>query len=67
MDAGEEDKLFGSVTSDLIAENLKAEGLEVDKRKIILEEPIKILGVYNVEIRLHPEVKTQARVWVVKK
>jgi len=67
MDAGEEDKLFGAVTSEMIASTLREEGVEIDKKKIILEEPIKALGVYNVEIRLHPEVKTQARVWVVKK
>ncbi|MFH1878083.1 MAG: 50S ribosomal protein L9 [Candidatus Omnitrophota bacterium] len=67
MESGEEDKLFGSVTSEMISENLRAEGVEVDKKKIILEEPIKKLGVYTVEIRLHAEVKTQARVWVVKK
>jgi len=67
VDAGEDDKLFGSVTSEMIAECLKAEGIEVDKKKIVLEEPIKTLGVFDVEIRLHPEVKAQARIWVVKK
>ncbi len=67
MEAGEEEKLFGTVTTDMIAESLKAEGLEIDKRKIDLEEPIKALGVYNVDIKLHAEVKAQARVWVVKK
>lgn len=67
VESGEEDKLFGSVTSDMIAESLCAEGIEVDKKKINLEEPIKSLGVYNVEVRLHPEVKAQVRVWVVKK
>ncbi|MGB2601364.1 MAG: 50S ribosomal protein L9 [Candidatus Omnitrophota bacterium] len=67
MEAGEEDKLFGAVTSEMIAENLLTEGVEVDKKKIVLEEPIKALGVYNVDIRLHPEVTAQARVWVVKK
>lgn len=67
VDSGEEDKLFGSVTSDMIAEKIKEEGIDIDKKKIILEEPIKSLGVFNVEIRLHPEVKAQARIWVVKK
>jgi large subunit ribosomal protein L9 len=67
MESGEGDKLFGSVTSDLIAEALKAEGVEIDKKKVVLEEPIKALGVYSVEIKLHPEVKAQARIWVVKK
>lgn len=67
MEAGEEDKLFGSVTSELIVESLAAEGIEIDKKKIILEEQIKTLGVYNVDIKLHPEVKAQVRIWVVKK
>jgi large subunit ribosomal protein L9 len=67
VEAGEEDKLFGAVTSEMIAEALAAEGVEVDKKKVSLEEPIKALGVYNVDIKLHPEVKAQARIWVVKK
>ena len=67
MEAGEEDKLFGAVTSEMVAENLAQEGVEIDRKQIILEEPIKRLGVYNVDIKLHPEVKTQVRVWVVKK
>ena len=67
MEAGEEDKLFGSVTSEMIADALKAEGIDVDKKKIVLEEPIKAIGVHNVEVRLHPQVKAEARIWVVKK
>jgi len=65
--AGEGDKLFGSVTSEMIADALKTEGIMVDKKKIVLEEPIKALGVYTIEVKLHPEVKAQARIWVVKK
>ncbi len=64
--AGEKNKLFGTVTAEMIMEVLKDEGIEVDRRKIALEEPIKALGVYNVEIRLHPEVKAEARIWIVK-
>jgi len=67
MEVGEEEKIFGSVTAEMIAEIMKTEGIEIDKRKIVIEEPIKALGVYNIEIKLHPEVKTEARVWVVKK
>jgi large subunit ribosomal protein L9 len=67
MEAGEEDKLFGSVTSEMIADVLASEGIEIDRKKIFLEEPIRAIGVYNVEIRLHPEVKAEARIWVVKK
>lgn len=65
--AGEEDKLFGSVSNDTIAESLAAEGITVDKKDIIMDEPIKKLGAYSVVVKLHPEVKADLRVWVVKK
>ncbi len=63
--AGEEDKLFGSVTSMDIADALKAEGIEIDKKKIHLDEPIKRLGEYTVTIKLHSEVSAQLNVQVV--
>lgn len=67
VSVGEEDKLFGSVTSQDIADSLISQGLEVDKRKIILEEPIKALGLYTVDIKLHTDVVGKIKVWVVKK
>ncbi len=63
--AGEEDKLFGEITNKNIAESLAAEGLEIDKKKIEIEQPIRKLGVYNVKVKLHPEVIADLRVWVV--
>ncbi len=63
---GEKDKLFGSVTSGDIVEALKIGGIEVEKRSIHIKEPIKALGVHNVEVRLLPEVTAQLKVWVVK-
>lgn len=63
----EEDKLYGSVTAKDIQEALRIEGFEIDKDCIILENPIKALGIYEVTIKLHPEVSTQIRIWVVKK
>lgn len=63
---GEEDKVFGSVTSQDIAQLLAEKGFDIDKRKIVLDEPIKALGVYTVPIKLHSEVETNVRVWVVK-
>lgn len=54
--AGEEDKLFGAVTAKDIAEALHKEGLDIDRKRIMLEEPIKRLGSYNVPVKLHPEV-----------
>lgn len=62
---GENDKLFGSVTAADIADNLKKQGLELDKRKIHLTEPIRELGVYSVKVKPHPEVETTLKVWVV--
>ena len=64
--AGEEDKLFGSVTTKDIEEALKTEGFSIDRKQILLEEPIKRLGVYSVTIKIHPEVTTEVKVWVVK-
>lgn len=66
VQVGEEDKLFGSVTSQNIAEELSKQGYEIDKRKILLEEPIKSLGIYSVPVKLHPEVTGAVKVWVVK-
>jgi large subunit ribosomal protein L9 len=63
---GEEDRVFGSVTSQTIAELLKEKGHDIDKRKILLDEPIKALGVYSVPVKLHPEVEVKIRLWVVK-
>ena len=67
MEVGEDDRLFGSVTSTDIATQLKEQGIEVDKRKILLEEPLKQLGVYHVPIKLFQDVEAKIKVWVVKK
>ncbi|UCG86429.1 MAG: 50S ribosomal protein L9 [Gemmatimonadota bacterium] len=64
--AGEGDKLFGSITSADIAGKLAEQGYTIDKRVIELDEPIKMIGIYKVPIRLHSEVKAEVRVWVVK-
>jgi large subunit ribosomal protein L9 len=63
---GEEGKLFGSVTSADVAQQLEAQGFHVEKRQIDLHEPIKALGVYRIPIRLHADVKPEIRVWVIK-
>ena len=66
-DAGEEDKLFGSVTTKDICEALRGEGFIVDRHDIHLEAPIKQLGIFDVPVKLHPEVTGTVKVWVVKK
>lgn len=63
---GEEEKLFGSVTSADIAHQLEAQGFAIEKKQIDLHEPIKSLGVYKIPVRLHAEVKPEIRVWVIK-
>ena len=62
--AGEHEKLFGSVTNQDIAAALGARGVDVDRRKILLQEPIKVLGSYTIPIRLHPEVVAELRLTV---
>lgn len=64
--SGEEDKLFGSVTSMDIAEALSKKGVDIDKRKIVLEEPIKRLGTYSVAVKLHQDVSANVTVEVKK-
>ena len=64
---GKDEKLFGSVTSANIAEALVSQGFkEIEKHKILLENPIKELGVFDVKIRLHPDVETAVKVWIVE-
>ena len=64
---GEEDKVFGSVTVIEIARMLKDKGFFIDKRNILVEEPIKALGVFSIPVKLHPEVIANLKLWVVKK
>ncbi|HTP65564.1 MAG TPA: 50S ribosomal protein L9 [Geobacteraceae bacterium] len=64
--AGEEGKLFGSVTNMELAEHLKAQGIEIDRKKIILAEPIKQLGEFTATIKLHPEVTASLKVNITK-
>jgi large subunit ribosomal protein L9 len=64
--ASEEGKLFGSITSADIAEELAKQGITVDRRQIDLDEPIKTLGVTSVPVRLHSQVRPEVKVWTIK-
>lgn len=64
--AGEEDKLFGSVTTMDIAEAMKAEGFDIDRKKIHIDEPIKRLGEYTVNVKLHSEITVPVKLNVVQ-
>ena len=67
LKSGENDRLFGSVTNADIAEAIAKQGYTVDRRKIVLDEPIKTLGLYTVHVHLRPEVETKIKVLVEKK
>lgn len=64
--AGEQDKLFGSVSTRDIAAALEAEGVAVDRRRIVISEPIKTVGVFTVQIKLYGGDSSDLKVWVVK-
>ena len=66
VQVGEEDKIFGTVTAQMIADSLKEKGYDVDKRKIEIEESIKTLGIYSVNVKVHPNVGAKVKVWVVR-
>jgi large subunit ribosomal protein L9 len=66
LKAGENDRLFGSVTAADVAEQLKAVGYDIDKKKISLSESIKKLGMYTVHVKLHPDVTAKIKLLVEK-
>ncbi len=67
MAAGEEDQLYGSVTEQIIAEELQQQNFDIDKNQVLLDSHIKKLGVYEVPIKLEHDVIANIKVWVVKK
>ncbi|MDP2939613.1 MAG: 50S ribosomal protein L9 [Candidatus Omnitrophota bacterium] len=67
VEVNEKDKLYGAVTEIDIAKALEVEGFKIDKSNVILEGPIEDLGIFDVEVRLHPEVTTKIRLWVTKR
>ena len=67
VQVGEEDRVFGSVTSAALAELLRAQGFDIDRRNILLDEPLKALGVYTVDVKIEQGVVAHLKVWVVKK
>ena len=66
MQAGEDEKLFGSVNAAKISEALEAEGISIESSRIKLEESIKELGVFTVDIKLHTDVMATAKFWIVR-
>jgi len=66
MKVGEDDKLFGSVTSQMIADALKEKGVNLDKRQIELEDTLKSLGIFDVNVKLAGGVAGKVKVWIVR-
>lgn len=64
---GEEDKIFGSVTSQNIVDLAAAEGFTIDKRNVILDEAIKSLGVYTIPVKIEKEISANIKLWVIRK
>lgn len=65
--AGEGDKLHGAITKEKIVSALEKEGIKLDKEQVMLEEPIKALGIYEVKIKVAPQMEATLKVWVVRK
>ncbi|MDD2928080.1 MAG: 50S ribosomal protein L9 [Candidatus Omnitrophica bacterium] len=65
--AQDEKDLYGSITALDISNALKEEGLDLDKSRILLSEPIKSLGIYEIPVKLHPDLSAKLKVWIVKK
>jgi len=66
MQATEDDQLFGSVTPRMIADELAARGINIEHNRVKLDPPLKTLGGYDVEIKLHAEVTGKVKVWIVR-
>jgi len=65
VQVGDDEKIYGAVTQHMVLEALRSRGFNLERKAVQLEEPIKQLGVYNIEIKLHAEVRPQVRIWVV--
>ena len=65
VQVGDDEKIYGAVTQHMVLEALRGRGFNLERKAVQLEEPIKQLGVYNIEIKLHAEVRPQIRIWVV--
>lgn len=64
MRAGDEDKIFGSVTTAMIAEKLQESGFDISRKQILLDDPIKSLGIFSVTVKVYPGIESSVKVWV---
>ncbi len=65
MKVGEEGRLYGSVTTQMIAQELELRGYDIDKRQIIIDDSIKSLGVFDVKLKLHTDITANLKIWVI--
>ena len=65
MKVGEEGRLYGSVTTQMIAQELELRGYDIDKRQIIIDDTIKTLGIFDVKVKLHSEITANLKIWVI--
>ena len=65
MKVGEEGRLYGSVTNQMVAQELELRGYEIDKRQILIDDTIKSLGVFDVKVKLHSEITANLKIWVI--
>ncbi len=66
VEVNEEGRLYGSLTAPDIAKAISAEGIDIDKKSIILNAPLKELGIYDISVKLHPQVSAKVKIWIVK-
>lgn len=66
MQATEDDQLFGSVTPRMVADELAAQGFDIPHNRIIIDPPIKLLGSFEADVKLHSEVTGKIKIWVVR-
>ena len=66
VQVGEEERIFGSVTSQNIQESLEENGISIDRSIILMEEPIKSLGVYNIPVKITADIEADLKVYVIK-
>lgn len=65
MQVGEEGRLFGSVTTQMITQELELRGFKIDRRNVVIDEPIKTLGIFEVRVKLHADIIAPLKVWVI--
>jgi large subunit ribosomal protein L9 len=67
VEVNDQEKLYGAITESEILKALEAEGQKIDKKTLVIEKPVEELGIFEIGVKLHPEVIAKIRLWVTKK